>query len=179
MAASSRRILDTGPQVGGKDAVSVTALGLGLVHRQIGILENFVHVLAMRADQRDAEACRGVDPVAGDVDRVGQGGYDPSGQGFRFRNVGDPLLQKGELVAAEAGQGRVLVDQQLQPLGDRLQKLIADIMAERIVDGLEAVDIQKVQRMHAPRPCRLQQQRLDAVRQIGPVGQAGQPVMKG
>jgi len=53
--------------------------------------------------------------------------------------------QHHEFVATEAGQDVVLGEFGAQALSRRHQQLIAGMMAERIVDGLEAVQIDEIQ----------------------------------
>src|SRR4051794_27379909 len=59
------------------------------------------------------------------------------------RNIG---LQNGEFIAAEACQGVFLADRLLEARGDELQETIASRVAEHVVDALEAVEIEKMQR---------------------------------
>ena len=58
--------------------------------------------------------------------------------------LGDGDLQDGELVAAHARDGVGLAHEHAQPLGDHLQQLVAGGMAERVVDGLEVVEVEQV-----------------------------------
>ena len=51
--------------------------------------------------------------------------------------------QDGELVAAEAGDGVAVAKGRLHALRDRLQQLVADVVPERVVDELEAVEIEE------------------------------------
>ena len=54
--------------------------------------------------------------------------------------------QDRELVAAEAGDGVAVADAVLQAPGELDQQQIADVVAERVVDLLEAVEIEQQQR---------------------------------
>src|SRR5690242_7127257 len=58
----------------------------------------------------------------------------------------DAGLDHGELVAAEAGDQVAFADAALDPAGHRLLQLVADMMAERVVDALELVDVDIEQR---------------------------------
>ena len=53
-------------------------------------------------------------------------------------------LHDGELVAAHARDGVGLAHQSAQPIGHHLQQLVADGMAERVVDVLEVVEVEDV-----------------------------------
>ena len=57
--------------------------------------------------------------------------------------------QHGELVAAEPDRQAVVADLGPEHLGDRDQQLVTDVMAERVVDGLEVV---QVDQQHGRRP---------------------------
>ena len=46
-----------------------------------------------------------------------------------------------ELVAAQAGHGVLRAHASRSALGDRDQQPVADVVAERVVDGLEVVDV--------------------------------------
>ena len=62
--------------------------------------------------------------------------------GFRLRR--NPVLHDDEFVSAEARDKIRFPNAVPQPLGDRLQHRVAHIVAERIVDLLEPVHIDKV-----------------------------------
>ena len=65
--------------------------------------------------------------------------------GGKLAGVGRPgaALHDGEFVAAEAGHRIDAAHHALQPLGHRAEQRIADRMAERIVDALEAVEVEE------------------------------------
>ena len=63
--------------------------------------------------------------------------------------VADVAAQQRELVAAEAGGEVVGPRRRLQALGDRLQQRVADLVAERVVDVLEAVEVEEQHRDRA------------------------------
>jgi hypothetical protein len=65
-------------------------------------------------------------------------GADRSRRGLR-RFVED---QHGELIAAEAGDGVGVVDQPAQPLSHLIEEQVAGMVAQRVVDALETVQIQ-------------------------------------
>ena len=78
-------------------------------------------------------------------------------------------LHDGEFVAAEPGDRIDAAHDALQALGHRAQQRVADRMAERIVDALEAVEIEEHDRELVAAPERLLHLVLEqhAVRQIG------------
>ncbi len=102
---------------------------------------------------------RGVDRLAqpvGDVDRL-------------------TLHHDDELVAAEAGQHVVLAQHRAQPLGHDLEELVADLVAEAVVDRLEVVEVdeQDGDLAHLGRG----QPIVEQVHQVRAVGETGQLVV--
>ena len=65
-----------------------------------------------------------------------------------FGRIRDRRLHDDELVAAHARDGVGLADQLAQPVGDDFQQLVAGGMAERIVHGLELIEIEMVNGDH-------------------------------
>ena len=57
--------------------------------------------------------------------------------------VFDVVGEDDELVSAEPGDGVALADAAFQPPADRDQELIADLVAQAIVDELEAVEVEE------------------------------------
>ena len=64
----------------------------------------------------------------------------------RGGRVGDLVGQDDELVAAEAGDGVGRADRLLEPRGERAQEGVAGVVAERVVDDLEAVEVEQQHR---------------------------------
>ena len=71
----------------------------------------------------------------GVVNSVNEGGHLFSGANARRYN--------GEFVAAKASHKLALPEAFLKVKSHRLQQLIADLMTERVVDGLELVSVKK------------------------------------
>ena len=97
-----------------------------------------------RGADRDADA--GADDHLMPVDVVGRadGLDDAAREGCGVGRLGDADLQDGELVAAHARDDVGVPRQRAQPFGDHLEKLVAGGMAERVVDVLEVVEIEKM-----------------------------------
>ncbi len=129
--------------IGAVDGAAIAAVVLGLVHREVGVVEQLVasHRGVTRVDDdadagRRAPLCRSI----ADDGAVVQRGHDPLGRaaGGGRRRVAD---QQRELVAAEAGD-RVLATAGLaQRCGHGEQQFVAGLVAERVVDLLESVEI--------------------------------------
>ncbi len=128
------------------------AVGLRPVQRRVRRLHQGGGRGAGRVPLHDTDRRRHRQPLAGDVegglDRP-QHGFGQLGQLFGARGV---LDEQRELVAAEPGHQRGagagetrLVRAAPQTLGDGGQQPVADAVAEGVVDGLEAVQIQVAQ----------------------------------
>ena len=129
-----------------EEAMGAASLGLGGVHREVGVLDQLVEFGAVLRRQRDADAGVGREMMAealiGLPDRLVDAGHE-------FLDVGaaaDRGLDHREFVAAEAGDQVARLDAVLEAGRDRLQKLVADMMSERVVDALEFVDVDIEQR---------------------------------
>ena len=102
------------------------------------------------------------------VDRLAQ----PVGDVDRFA-----LHHDDELVAAESGQHVALAQRRAQPLGHDLQQLVADLVAEAVVDRLEVVEVDEQHRHLVDLGRR--QPVVEEVHQVRAVGQPGQLVVAG
>ena len=89
------------------------------------------------------------------------------------------LEQDDELVAAEPRQRVAGAHGPTQPFADDPEQLVADLVAEVVVDELEAVDVAEEHGHLAAGPVRLEQRVVEVVEQQPPVGQAGQRVLEG
>ena len=129
----------------GRVGLDVRARALGLVHRHVGVAQERRDVLAVVGLQRDADRGAELDGDAADVEREGQGAVQARGHladGAAVRHDG----QDRELVAAEAGQDVVAAQQMAQARGDVDEQAIALLVAHRVVDLLEAVEVDEHER---------------------------------
>ena len=60
---------------------------------------------------------------------------------LNLRSVPEPNMQDDKLIATEPGNRITLADIRPQPLAHRAEETITDIMAEMIVDLLEAIEV--------------------------------------
>ena len=93
-----------------------------------------------------------------------------------FRRIADRGLEHRELVAAEPRCHVAVPEAAAQAIGHTLEQLVADQMAERIVDALEFVDVDIEHGQLLARPDRLQRL-LEPLAKQRPVGQVGQRVV--
>ena len=109
--------------------------------------------------------------MAGHGDRRGQDPLDAVGELQRARLV-EPGGDHDELVAAEPGDQVTVAARPGQPAGDGAEQLVAGAVPERVVDDLEAVEVQEQQ---GQLPA-LHEQVLELLGERGPVGQPGERV---
>ena len=153
----------------------VLAAGLRFVHREVRVAEHALGRLAAVAE-RDADARRQRELVAGDVRTAGERREDPVAGLADLRRV-HVLEEQRELVTAQAGDGVALPDAVLQPLGDVDQHRVAGGVPEAVVDRLEAVEVDEQQRDAGAAPPGDLQGVLDPVEQQAAVGEVGEQVV--
>ena len=91
----------------------------------------------------------------------------------------DPGHEQRELVAAEARHRVALADVLLDPLGHLAQQLVADRVAERVVDDLEAVEVEEEDGQPLVVAVGLRHGERQAVVEEEAVGQVRQRVVEG
>ena len=134
-------------RVGSNRGRAVPAGRLGGVERQVGIGEEVRRVAGMLRIEREAEARPGRDDPPADRHRRVQGVQDAVRQGaeaaLAIRSGLVPVHDDDELVAAEARHEVAGVDGAAQAPGDLLEQRVAGIVAQRIVDLLERIEIEE------------------------------------
>ena len=101
------------------------------------------------------------------------------GHMFDVGNRQDVLHQDGKLVAAQPGRRILRAKRRAQPLGNRDQQRIARRVAQRVVDLLEAVQIQKEHAAILAAAARPAGKRLaQAVQKERAIGQSRQRVVQ-
>ena len=101
------------------------------------------------------------------------------GQERRILGARHPALDDGEFVGVEPGQRIVVAQHRSQSLADAAQELVADAMAERIVDRLEMVEAEHEHRHLLGVAACAQQDVVHLLTQQIAVRQPGQAVMLG
>ena len=89
------------------------------------------------------------------------------------------LQRHHELVAAQPRQRVSFADTALHAVGHLLEQQVADLVAERIVDVLEAIEIDEQQRQRLPGAARCHDALLQAVVEQHAIGQFGQRIARG
>ncbi|OSY51956.1 hypothetical protein BG846_02418 [Streptomyces fradiae ATCC 10745 = DSM 40063] len=122
------------------------AVALRLVHGHVGALEEPLRVEGVVGEDGDARAGLQDERESVEVERGGEVGGevagDPLGAG---RGIGH-REENGEFVAAEPGGLRAAREGEAQPLGDLEEEPVAGEVAERVVDGPEAVEVDEDER---------------------------------
>ena len=131
------------------EAVLPAPAPLGGVERQVGRLDQFVDLDAVV--RRDGDADGGSDDRPGALDRIGLRDHldHALGQLAELAAIVDVGQDHLELVAAEAADLATRPNDARQALRDLLEQVVARRVAERVVDLLEAVEIEHHQRAAA------------------------------
>ena len=146
------------------------------IQRHVGLLHQIVGVGAVVRRQHQADARADHDLVAVDLERHRQHTHQPLRQAARGAGLRTAALDDGELVAAQARDQIVVAQALAHALRYQTQQGIAHRVAERVVDGLEAV---QVDAQHGQRRGRAagREARVQALAEENPVRQPGQLVV--
>ena len=150
--------------LGGVDPVP-GAPALGLVHRDVGVAQQGARVLGVLGEDGDADARADVQRDPGERVGAPERRAQPGGRHRGRLGVG-VLDQHAELVAAQAGDDVAGAHRRAQPRADAAQQLVADVVAERVVELLELVEVDHraartaARRRRRPRPRRVNARRL-------------------
>ncbi len=117
--------------------------------------------------------------MAVEVEGLADQGDDPLRQRGRFGGIVDGGVHDHEFIPTHSRDGIGLADQPAQPVGDHLQELVAGGMAKRVVDGLELVEIEVVNRQHFLAMNALAQRLLQPLVQQHAIGEIGKRVVVG
>jgi hypothetical protein len=122
----------------------------------------------------DADAGLELEQHVGEREGLDERVVDAAGQRHRRAVRPEPWQQDGELVTAEPRHEVVGAQHASQPGGDEQEQLVADPVAEGVVDLLKAVEVEDAQRKWFGASDRC----LEPLVQKGSVGQAGQRVVQ-
>ena len=151
------------------------AVGLGRVHREVGVAA---------ARPRPTRSGRWPDPrLALDpqvATRHGERHRERRQHALRdHRSLGAGVValdQDGELVAADAGDGVADAHARAQPLADRHEQVVAGVVTEAVVHGLEVVEVDEQHRHRLVAP--LLERVVEAVPEQRPVGELRERVVE-
>ena len=161
---------------GFEEAECAAAVALGAVEREVGVAQQFVGVRSVAGADRntDADADHGL--LAVDVVGLAQRIDDALRQRSGLGGICDRGLHDHELIASHPRDGVGVANEPAQPFGDDPQQLVAAGMAERIVDGLELIEVEMMDGHHF-RVLNPAQRVFEPVVQQHPVGQISQRIV--
>ena len=162
-----------------EDFDAVAADALGVIHREFGVLEHLLGAVRLAFGERQADRGGEEDFAVVEGDRRAQacGACVSAKATMRAGSLSDIRIS-GELVARQPRQRVLRLEQPGQPARDGEQDRIADRDADRIVDLLEAVEIDHQHRRPDLRVgAGKGEGRLHAVDEQFAVGQAGEIVV--
>ncbi len=171
------RVARPGAHLLGEEAPGVAPRRLGAVHREVGVAQQVVLVGAVA--RVDGHADGGADRhlLALAHQRRAHRSDHPSGQDLCVLRAAHAGLQDRELVAAEPRHRVAGLHQAGEALARGDEYLVAEMVAERVVDRLEAVEVDEVQRERAVAPTPPRQRLAQPLSQQRPVRQVGQRVV--
>ena len=152
------------------------AVLLGHVHRHVGGPHHGLDGRAVVGEERDADRALALQCQAADHHRLLEHLEHAADDRDHRLPIGYLGQQDRELVATEARDALRVTEDALQPRPDPLKQEVAVVVAERVVDVLEAVEVHEHDHAHlvpAPDPGH---RALEDVLEHGPVWQAGEPV---
>ena len=107
-------------------------------------------------------------------DRLGYRGEEVPDYAKSLFGPDDVRHDEGELVATEPGDSRSAAARADEAFGDLAQQPVARVVAQGVVDLLEAVEVQESNR----RPARVGKGACRPIEEQGPVGEPGQEVVR-
>ena len=118
---------------------------LGRVEREVGVAHQGIGAGPARVADGDSDRCADRHLVALDHVRARDLLDEGAGERLEQADVDHARKHRLELVAAEAADLAVLAHHRLQAVGDLAEQGVADRVAERVVDVLEAIEVDQEQ----------------------------------
>ena len=150
---------------------------LGLVERDVGVAEELARRAAVADGDADARGHR--DRRAVQIERLAEHLEQPFGDELGRGSVVVALGEDDELVAAEPPDRLAAPQHGFEPGADRAEELIAGGVAERVVDLLEAVEVDEQHARHTEVAAGARHHLFDAVEHERAVRETGERVVQG
>ena len=166
-----------GIHAGLEEAEIAASARLCAVERDVRVLEQGVRLHAVLRCERDSDACADGHLVTIEVEWLRQLLDDASGQLAGRFGLHAGSLQEDEFIATDARHGVAFAEIAEQPLGNLLQQQVPGPVAERVVDVLEAVEIDAQHRERHPVALRQGELACNHVLELRAVRQSGQRVV--
>ena len=170
--------LDVGVHRLGEDPEAVAAGRLGAVHRDVGLAHQLGGFADFAGGEDGADADSDPGLALAQHERLADDGDDPLAQAADIGLAFGADLDDRELVAADPGDGVGLADQGMEALADLLDEPVAGIVAQSVVDLLEAIEIEHQQGDLLAAPAVAGQGLAQAVLEQGAVGEAGELIVE-
>ena len=138
--SSIRRFSIFGAHLGLEAYVAAAARGLRLVERDVGLAHHIVE-RAARLGEGDADRGIGLDQMADDAERRAEAVADIGEQGLGIVGCRGRLRITANSSPPRRAMKSPSRDRVAQPVGEAADQLVAGMVAERVVDVLEAVDV--------------------------------------
>ena len=152
---------------------------LGAGHRRIGVFDEFVHAARIVGIQADADRRGNEQLLAIARERPGEFiEHDLGGRRQRLQ-TGHIRKHEGELVAAHSGDGIGVAGRLADTLRGLFQQGVADVVAQGLVNHLEAIQVDMHERDPQPVAMRMRDHLREPVLHQEAVWQAGQHVVVG
>ena len=150
---------------------------LGPIHRRVGVADQGLGPVVPRARQRDADT-GGDDQLRGvDFDGLRDDATEPIGDAHRLLITGHVLAEQDELIPAEARPHVAGSQRGTEPVGHADQHPVTGLVAQAVVDDLEAVEVEEQDRHGGPMTGRPRQGLVELLDEQNPVGQPGEGIV--
>jgi len=156
-----------------EEAVHAAAVAFRAIQGQIGIVQELLGRRAVTGRNGDPDARAHNSLVSVEPERSTQGADNITRQRVRFARIGNRRLEDDEFIATHARDRIAVARELLEAAADILQQDVAGLVAQGVVDGLELVEIDVVDREHPA----LFERLLEALTEQGAIGEVRQRVV--
>src|SRR5258708_1606059 len=175
--ANAMAFVDGAVHAIGKEADTAGPFAFSGVHGGVGGLQQLEPGGTVLRVDADTGTYGKTEPFASHIDRFGEEEGDLADGGQKFLPVVGFLQQKNELVATDAGGEPAFAHRLAEAAADHLEDRIADSVAERVVKGLEAIDIDENDREAFGGDGTASDSRIEPLVHQQPVGEAGEGIV--
>ena len=165
--------------LGLEEPVQPAPVGLCAIEREVCGLQEAFALLAVPGSKGDADARADHHLVAIEVEGTGEGGDDALGENDGAARLLGRDRHDGKLVSPQSGDDVRLPGALAQALGNHLEELVADWMAERVVNFLEQVEVDAQQGQILAAPPSPRELLPKVLLEQHPVRQPGERVVPG
>ena len=161
-----------------EELVAGASVVLGPVHGDVGVRQDRIGRVGAVGAKRDPDACAHLRIVVAEAERGTERVEDALRERGRVVNALDVFAEHDELVAAEPRDRVTVAYRRLDSRGGLDQQLVADRVAERVVHGLEAVQVDEQHAERALVPADPRERLVESVGEHHAVRQARERVVQ-